>query len=33
VWIDLIKAVAAALTARTLVNLPLGLPGVSSPDR
>lgn len=33
VWIDLIKAVAAALTARTLVNLPLGLPAVSSRDR
>jgi biotin transport system substrate-specific component len=26
IWIDLIKAVAAALTARALVTLPLGLP-------
>lgn len=33
VWIDLIKAMAAALTARALVNLPLGLPVVSSRDR
>jgi biotin transport system substrate-specific component len=26
VWLDLLKAVAAALTARALVSLPLGLP-------
>ncbi|NLG65608.1 MAG: biotin transporter BioY [Actinobacteria bacterium] len=28
VWVDLIKAAAAALTARALVTLPLGLPAV-----
>ena len=26
VWVDLVKAVAAGLVARSLVNLPLGLP-------
>jgi biotin transporter BioY len=29
VWIDLVKAVMAALTARALVTLPLGLPAES----
>lgn len=33
VWIDLIKAVAAALTARALVTLPLGLPAASRRGR
>jgi biotin transport system substrate-specific component len=28
VWLDVLKAVAAALTARALVSLPLGLPAV-----
>jgi len=30
VWLDVLKAVAAGLAARSLVNLPLGLP---SPQR
>jgi biotin transport system substrate-specific component len=33
VWLDVLKAVAAALTARALVSLPLGLPAVSRRDR
>ncbi len=33
VWIDLIKAVAAALTARMLVSLPPGLPAACSGGR
>jgi biotin transporter BioY len=28
VWLDVLKAVAAALTARALISLPLGLPAV-----
>ncbi len=33
VWLDVLKAVAAALTARALVSLPLGLPAASRRDR
>jgi biotin transport system substrate-specific component len=33
VWIDVLKALAAALTARVLVNLPLGLPAESTRGR
>ncbi len=33
VWLDVLKAVAAALTARALVSLPLGLPAVSRRGR
>jgi biotin transport system substrate-specific component len=33
VWLDALKAVAAALTARALVSLPLGLPAVPPRDR
>lgn len=33
VWVDIIKVVAAALTARSLLTLPLGLPAVSSRGR
>jgi len=32
-WLDVLKAVAAALTARALVSLPLGLPAASRRDR
>jgi biotin transport system substrate-specific component len=33
VWLDVMKAVAAALTARALVSLPLGLPVATRRDR
>jgi biotin transport system substrate-specific component len=33
VWLDVLKAVAAALTARALVSLPLGLPVATRRDR
>jgi len=33
VWLDVLKAVAAALTARALVSLPLGLPAASRRGR
>jgi len=33
VWIDVVKAVAAAFTARAVVSLPLGLPAVSRRGR
>ena len=33
VWLDVLKAVAAALTARALVSLPLGLPAATRRDR
>ncbi len=33
VWLDVLKAVAAALTARALVSLPLGLPASSRRGR
>ena len=33
VWLDVLKAVAAALTARALVTLPLGLPAASRRGR
>ena len=33
VWLDTLKAVAAALTARALVSLPLGLPAASRRGR
>ena len=33
VWLDVLKAVAAALTARALVSLPLGLPAATRRGR
>lgn len=33
VWLDALKALAAGLTARALVSLPLGLPAASRRDR
>jgi biotin transport system substrate-specific component len=33
VWLDVVKAVAAGLTARALVSLPLGLPAETTRGR
>lgn len=33
IWVDIVKAIAAALTARALVSLPLGLPAATKRAR